>query len=96
MAKILLDTHAYIWFSEDSPQLSQKARKMIENEDNEAFVSVVSLWEMAIKINIGKLTLNFLAKPPEQHICENPKPLAPTIPKALHGHTQTSHRHRPG
>ncbi len=57
MAKILLDTHAYIWFSEDSPQLSPDARKLIEKEDNDVYLSIVSLWEMAIKINLGKLSM---------------------------------------
>lgn len=55
--KLLLDTHALIWFSEDDPQLSQPARQAIENETNEVFLSIASFWEMAIKVSIGKLDL---------------------------------------
>jgi PIN domain nuclease of toxin-antitoxin system len=60
---LLLDTHTYIWFSENNPELSKKAKKMIENSDNTAYISIASLWEMAIKISIGKLVIkqNFKA-----------------------------------
>jgi PIN domain nuclease of toxin-antitoxin system len=56
--KILLDTHAFLWFVDDNPRLSQPARVLIESEDSEPFLSVASLWEIAIKISLGKLTLN--------------------------------------
>ena len=52
---VLLDTHTFLWWCEDSPQLSPKARKVIKADD--CFVSFVSFWEIAIKININKLTL---------------------------------------
>lgn len=52
---ILLDTHAFIWWCADSPELSPAARKAIEAED--CFVSLASFWEMAIKANLGKLHL---------------------------------------
>ena len=55
--KYLLDTHALIWFIEGDNQLSDHARQLIENEANELFISVASLWEMAIKVSIGKLNL---------------------------------------
>jgi PIN domain nuclease of toxin-antitoxin system len=55
--KILLDTHAFLWFVDDSPRLSQSARVLIESEDSQPFLSVASLWEIAIKISLGKLTL---------------------------------------
>ncbi len=54
---ILLDTHAFLWFVDGSPRLSQPARDLIETEDSQPFLSVASLWEMAIKISLGKLTL---------------------------------------
>lgn len=54
----LLDTHALLWFLRDSPELSKKALKIISTED-EIFVSVASLWEIAIKNSIGKLDLEF-------------------------------------
>jgi PIN domain nuclease of toxin-antitoxin system len=55
--KILLDTHAFLWFIEDSPKLSTEARSVIEDGFNEPVLSVASLWEMAIKVSIGKLDL---------------------------------------
>ena len=54
----LLDTHALLWYLRDSPELSKKALKIINTED-EIFVSVASLWEIAIKNSIGKLDLEF-------------------------------------
>jgi PIN domain nuclease of toxin-antitoxin system len=55
--KILLDTHTFIWWAEDAPQLSVKAKKVLENIENECFLSLTSSWEMAIKSSIGKLKL---------------------------------------
>ena len=54
---ILLDTHAFLWFVSDSPRLSDTARTLIEAEDSQPFLSIASLWEMAIKISLGKLRL---------------------------------------
>src|ERR1700742_1324549 len=56
--KLLLDTHAFVWFIMGSPNLSAHARALIEDVANEKFVSVASLWEIAIKLSIGKLTLS--------------------------------------
>ncbi len=55
--QLLLDTHVIIWFIEVDPKLSNQARLAIRNPANGIFVSVVSLWEMAIKVNLGKLNL---------------------------------------
>ena len=54
---LLLDTHAFMWFVNGDPMLGDGAKKSIESIDNKNFVSVASLWEIAIKINIGKLSL---------------------------------------
>jgi len=56
--KLLLDTHTFLWFIMGSPNLSADARALIEDATNEKFFSVASLWEMAIKLSIGKLTLS--------------------------------------
>ncbi|MFM6064534.1 MAG: type II toxin-antitoxin system VapC family toxin [Microcystis panniformis] len=53
----LLDTHALIWFLENDPQLPQTTRNQIETTPT-IFVSIVSLWEIAIKTNIAKLTFS--------------------------------------
>jgi PIN domain nuclease of toxin-antitoxin system len=55
--RLLLDTHSFLWFIEGSTQLPRSARTLIEDTTNEAFLSVASLWEMAIKVSIGKLSV---------------------------------------
>ena len=54
----LLDTHTLIWFLENDPQLPVFTRSLIETTPT-VYISIVSLWEIAIKTNIGKLNLSF-------------------------------------
>ena len=54
---ILLDTHAAKWFFDDDKNLSLLADEAIQNPANNVYVSIVSLWEIAIKISIGKLNI---------------------------------------
>jgi PIN domain nuclease of toxin-antitoxin system len=54
--QLLLDTHAFIWWRENSPRLSDEARDLIRSA-GVVFVSVASAWEAAIKIALGKLSL---------------------------------------
>jgi PIN domain nuclease of toxin-antitoxin system len=54
---LLLDTHTFLWFIAGSDRISAKARNLIENEENQSFVSMATVWEMAIKVSIGKLEL---------------------------------------
>jgi len=56
--KYLLDTHAVIWYFEDSSRLPSNAKDIIDNTTNRIFLSSISFWEIAIKINSGKLKLN--------------------------------------
>jgi PIN domain nuclease of toxin-antitoxin system len=53
----LLDTHILLWHLTDNPKLSLETSALIENEANQKFLSIVSLWEIEIKRNLGKLTL---------------------------------------
>jgi PIN domain nuclease of toxin-antitoxin system len=55
--KLLLDTHVLIWLVEGSDNLSQAARQGIDNEDNSLYLSIASLWEITIKMSLGKLQL---------------------------------------
>jgi PIN domain nuclease of toxin-antitoxin system len=55
--KLLLDTHAFIWWDSDPDQLPAAARLACEDENNVVCVSVASLWEMQIKSQLGKLRL---------------------------------------
>ncbi len=55
--KLLLDTHALIWFIGGDEKLSERAKEAFLNRDNMLFFSKVSLWEMTIKISLEKLVL---------------------------------------
>ena len=55
--KILVDTHIFIWFSQDLNQLSRSASALLRNPDNEIFLSMASVWEIQIKVDIQKLAL---------------------------------------
>ena len=56
--KLLLDTHTFLWFIMGNSNLSANARVYVEEQSNEKFLSVASLWEIAIKVSIGKLSLS--------------------------------------
>jgi PIN domain nuclease of toxin-antitoxin system len=53
--RALLDTHAFLWWITDSDDLSQKAREVITDAQNELFLSAASGWEIAIKARLGRL-----------------------------------------
>lgn len=55
--RLLLDTHTFLWFILDDPQLSATAKSLIEDPANELEVSPASYWEIAIKIKLGKYAL---------------------------------------
>lgn len=55
--QLLLDTQVLIWFVEGNPQLPSQVKELITNGDNDIFVSQASLFEIIIKIKIGKLSL---------------------------------------
>jgi len=55
--KVLLDTHAFLWWITDSPRLSARAREVIQDSNNELFFSAASGWEIAIKAQLGRLQL---------------------------------------
>lgn len=57
MTAFLLDTHAFIWLSENDPNLPQPLKDRIDTADT-VYLSIASLWEIAIKVQLGKLALN--------------------------------------
>jgi len=65
--RALLDTHTFLWWNLDAPQLSAEVRAFIANGDNEIFLSAASAWEIAIKAAKGRLTL---PEPPDQYVAE--------------------------
>ena len=54
---LLLDTHVFLWFVAGDQRLSANARRAMEAADAELFLSAASIWEMAIKSSLGRLTL---------------------------------------
>lgn len=57
MTRLLVDTHAVLWWLADNPGLSPEAREAIADPANEPLVSAVSMWEIAIKRSLGKLSV---------------------------------------
>ena len=55
--RLLLDTHTFLWFIGGDTALSPYARQLIEDRTSERLLSIASLWEMAIKASLGRLTL---------------------------------------
>ena len=53
--KVLLDTHAFLWWLGDDPKLSPAAREAIRDPDALVHVSAASIWEIAIKVTLGRL-----------------------------------------
>ncbi len=63
--KALLDTHTFLWWNLDDPQLSAKARAFIAEGANEIFLSAASAWEITIKYAKGRLEL---PQPPDKYV----------------------------
>lgn len=73
----LLDTHAFLWFLDGDAQLSPRAMEVISDINNICYVSIASLWEIAIKIRLGKLDTGVPFKKLLSHIDKNDLLLLP-------------------
>lgn len=71
MNSYLLDTHTLLWYSSNDDNLSDKVAEIIKNPDNEIFVSLVSFWEIGIKISIGKLESKIKIEQLEKYLKDN-------------------------
>ncbi len=67
--KLLLDTHTFLWHADGSPQMSATATALLVDPTNDLFLSIASLWELAIKSGSKRLTLS--------------RPYADFVPKAI-------------
>ena len=67
MPRLLLDTHAFLWWIDDAPELTPAARRAIGDVNNECYLSLASCWELAIKASLGKLRLT---SPVERFVSE--------------------------
>ena len=63
--RLLLDTHIFLWFASGDKKLSLALREAISSPQNEIFLSVISLWEIIIKYNLGHLPL---PQPPQFYV----------------------------
>ena len=93
--RFLLDTHTFIWFILDARQLSPTARKIIEDAKSDILLSTASLWEMAIKMSLGKLDMGalFAALIPGQ-LMANQIEILPIAVAHLHKVAQLPFHHR--
>jgi PIN domain nuclease of toxin-antitoxin system len=55
--RVLLDTHAFLWFLAGDDRLPERVRELVVDPRNEVLLSMASVWEMAIKASMGKLVL---------------------------------------
>lgn len=93
--RLLLDTHTFLWFLLDDPQLSTQAKAFIIDADNAIEISPASYWEIAIKISLGKYELPepygvFI----EREIATNDFRILPIEPKHTAALTTLPHHHR--
>jgi PIN domain nuclease of toxin-antitoxin system len=65
--RLLLDTHAFLWWVDGTHPVGRRARTAVANPDNDVFLSIASCWEIAIKVSLGKLRL---PKPADRFIAD--------------------------
>ena len=92
--RILLDTHAFIWFAEDDSQLNQTIKKTIEKPTNDIFLSIASIWEMAIKMQLNKLKINKSIEEIIDLVTLNGFELVPILPDHIIKMTTLNFYHR--
>ena len=95
--RAILDTHIFLWWNMDAPQLSSAIRKIIADGRNELFLSAASAWEIAIKAGRGRLSLPV---PPHEYVADRLvlhgfQPLPITVSHALHVYTLPDHHRDP-
>lgn len=78
--RVLLDTHVFLWAIADDPRLSDPAQRLFTNSRTELMLSVVSVWEILVKVQLGKLAIPSLAKPfLDQEITKNDITILPLM-----------------
>jgi PIN domain nuclease of toxin-antitoxin system len=85
--RILLDTHTVLWWAGDIERLSTKARTILSDVQSDIFMSVVTVWEIAIKYHLGRLRMPIS---PEQFIAHLTAELQLTILPIEASHTFTA------
>jgi len=81
--KFLIDTQAFIWFVENNKNLPTKIKRELENPENLIIVSIASLWEMTIKMSLGKLILNCEIDDMIEKVYANGFEILPILPEHI-------------
>jgi len=81
--KFLLDTHAFIWFVENDSNLTITSKTIIQEESNVVLLSIVSLWEITIKVSLNKLEISRNIDEIIEFIPENGFEILPILPLHL-------------
>lgn len=92
--KLLLDTHAFIWFVDNDARLPQKTKNQIENINNTIQISIASLWEIAIKISLEKLKISEPLEKIIELIADNGFEILPILPEHIIDISRLEFHHR--
>ena len=92
--RILVDTQAFIWFVEDDNQLPEKIKIELEDIDNSIVISIASLWEMTIKLSLGKLNLGCLIEEMIDKVYQNGFEILPILPDHIIKLSKLDYFHR--
>ena len=92
--KLLVDTQSFIWFVENDKQLPSKIKNELEDPDNTIIISIASLWEMAIKMSLGKLKLSCDIAKMIDKLYQNGIEIFPILPKHIIKLTTLEYLHR--
>ncbi len=93
--KYLLDTHSLLWITSDSKRISDRVKRIYRNESYEIFFSAASIWELAIKISLKKLSIyQELSLFVKEHIIDNNIQILKVIPIHLYPVQSLPFHHR--
>ena len=81
--KLLIDTQSFIWFVENDKQLPLKIKNELEDHNNTIIISIASLWEMAIKMSLGKLNLSCDIEKMIDKLYQNGFEILPILPEHI-------------
>jgi PIN domain nuclease of toxin-antitoxin system len=92
--RLLLDTHAFIWYVEDDLKLPATAKSKIKSPDNEVLISTASLWEIGIKTSLNKLTVGSSMAEIFEMIFKNGFEVLPILPSHIVKNNALPFHHR--
>lgn len=92
--RILIDTQAFIWFVEDDKQLPEEIKTKLEDLDNSIIISIASLWEMTIKMSLGKLHLGCNIEEMIEKVNQNGFEVLPILPEHIIRLSKLDYFHR--